>query len=90
MNFSMNILHDIDILFIALAHIYYLVFFRRLKHGSPWLDELFQPTQRRHLRPRREHMVLRLREGLPCSRLHTLVVLDVTVEGPQRHWQIRF
>jgi hypothetical protein len=40
MNFSMNILHDINICFIALVDVNYLVFLRRLKHGGPGLGEL--------------------------------------------------
>jgi hypothetical protein len=64
--FSVNILHDIDICFIALVYMNYLVFLQRLKHGGLWHD-LFLPEQRHHLlfwhlRLRRDNMVLRLRK----------------------------
>jgi hypothetical protein len=44
-----NILHDIGICFIALVHMHYLFFLRRLKHDGPWMGELFLPSQRRYL-----------------------------------------
>jgi hypothetical protein len=65
MSFSVNILCDIDICFITDIYMYYLVFLSRLKHGGPWLGELFLPAQRCRLLflqlwLRREKMVLRL------------------------------
>jgi hypothetical protein len=46
MSFSVNILCDISICFISLVYVYYLIFVRRLKHGSAWLGESFLPTWR--------------------------------------------
>jgi hypothetical protein len=58
---SANILHDINICFIALVHVNYLVFLRRLKHGGPWLGELSLPAWRCHLLFR--HLWLRKESG---------------------------
>jgi hypothetical protein len=82
-----NILRDIDTSFITLVYVYYLFFLRRLKHGGPWLGELFLPAWRcrllfRQLRLRRENVVLRLHVRLACGRLHAPLVLEVIGESP--------
>jgi hypothetical protein len=38
--FLMNILCDINICFIIVLYVNYLVFLLRLKHGGPWLGKL--------------------------------------------------
>jgi hypothetical protein len=81
-----NILRDIDICFIALVYLNYLVLLRRLKHGGLWLRDLFLPTRRchllfRHLRLRRENGALSLHKTLARGGLHALLVLEVVGEG---------
>jgi hypothetical protein len=49
MNFSVNIIRDIDICFAALVRVNYLPFLRRLKHSGPWQGELFLPMWRHNL-----------------------------------------
>jgi hypothetical protein len=74
-SFFVNILHDISICFISLIYEYYLIFVRRLKHGSARLGKSFLPTQRHHLLSqqiwlRRENEVLKLHRRLVCGVLH--------------------
>jgi hypothetical protein len=38
--FSVNILHNINVCFVAPVHMDYLVFLQRLEHGGPWLVRL--------------------------------------------------
>jgi hypothetical protein len=46
---SKYILRDINVCFIALVYMDYLIFLQRLKHGGPWLGKLSLSAQRRHL-----------------------------------------
>jgi hypothetical protein len=80
----MNILRDINVCFIALVYIDYLIFLQRLKHGSPSLGKLSLSTHLRpgHLCPRRESEVVGLREKPAHDKVRVLLVLEVTREGP--------
>jgi hypothetical protein len=62
-----NILHDINVCFIALVYVNYLFFLRRMKCGGPWLGMLSLLARRCHLRPehpcpRRENEAVELHE----------------------------
>jgi hypothetical protein len=91
MSLSVNILCNIDICFIALVHVNYLVFLQRMKHVSLWLGNLFLPVLKRHLlfhhfRLRIENGALRLDKRLAHGGLRAPLVLEVAGEGQRRLW----
>jgi hypothetical protein len=92
---SVNILCNISNCFIAHVYMDCLVFLRRLKCGSPWLNELARLLQRHpllfgHLRLRRKDEVLVLHRKLVFYGLPVQLVLEVTDEGPQKSKPIWF
>jgi hypothetical protein len=90
-----NILHDINVCFIALVYVNYLVFLRRHKHDSPWLGQFSLLAPRRHLwpghpSPRREREVVGLHEKPALGEVHVQLMLEVAGKDPRRLKPIGF
>jgi hypothetical protein len=82
-------------MFVLLHLFMWIIFLRKLKHGSSWLGKLSLVAPRHHLRPehpcpRREHEAVGLCEKPALNEVRVRLMLEATGEDPRTSKPIGF